>query len=68
MVRIYLYGEGQRLVADIDTPERDQDIADPAGAAEDGEDAHGDRPVHELCLTARHLAPALAGLSHRLPR
>ena len=65
--RAYLYCEGQRLVTDVDTPESHQDIADPAGAAEDGEDGHGGHPVHELGLTAGDLAPALTGLRHRLP-
>ena len=62
-----LYCEGQRLVADVDTPEGHQDVAHPAGAAEDGEDGHGDHPVDELGLTAGDLAPALRGLRDGLP-
>ena len=48
----------QSLVSDLDTSECHENIANSAGAAQDGEDAHGCDPVVELCLASRHLTPA----------
>ena len=50
-----LYCEGERLVPDLDTAQRHQHVADPAGAAQDGEHGHRADEVVEVGLAARHL-------------